>query len=280
MIQRIIFLIIALVASASISSNAQTSKEFYERLVNNPDHSKKTPVVLPYVDASDILYSRVIWREIVLREKMNLPLYYPTEPIDGRRSLIDLLMNGIEKFYKTAYDDDQLKVPITFDDIKKRFDAMGDTMTMMDSETGELVTRVVAGEIHTDDVKRYLLKEIWYFNKKSSKLESRIIAICPVREYVNDALGGIVKSQLFWVDFGEFRDLLAQQRVYIGNNSSSPFTFDDLLLKRYFSSRIYQEESIYNNRPISSYAVGIDAILESDRIKNEIFNQEQGLWEY
>ncbi|WP_353889092.1 hypothetical protein [Culturomica massiliensis] len=41
-----------------------------------------------------------------------------------------------------------------------------------------------------------------------------------------------------------------------------------------------QESNVYDNRTISSYAVGMDAVLESDRIKNEIFNQEQDLWQY
>ncbi|WP_353745301.1 hypothetical protein [Culturomica sp.] len=31
---------------------------------------------------------------------------------------------------------------------------------------------------------------------------------------------------------------------------------------------------------MSSYAVGMDAVLESDRIRDEIFNYEQDLWEY
>ena len=33
-------------------------------------------------------------------------------------------------------------------------------------------------------------------------------------------------------------------------------------------------------RIIQSYSTGIDAVLESDRIKNEIFEYEQDLWEY
>ncbi|MDR0981726.1 MAG: gliding motility protein GldN [Culturomica sp.] len=280
MIRKIVIGCSLFVATSFVTQAQETSKAFYKNLVNNPDNAKKTYVALPSVEPSDILYSKVVWREIVLREKMNLPLYYPTEPIDGRMSLIDLLMKGIQNSYKTAYDDDELSVPITFEEIKKRFDAVGDTITIMNNETGQMESVSVAGEIHTDEVKRILLKEIWYFNKRTSRLESRIISICPVREFTKDDFDGIMKRQLFWIDYGEFRDILAKQKVFMGRNSSAPLTFDDIFLKRYFSSRIYQEESMYNNRPISSYAVGIDAILESERIKNEMFNNEQGLWEY
>ena len=57
---------------------------------------------------------------------MNLPLYYPTEPLDGRMSLIDVMMQGIEKSFKTAYQDDELQTPMTFAEIKEKFGATTD----------------------------------------------------------------------------------------------------------------------------------------------------------
>jgi 23S rRNA A2030 N6-methylase RlmJ len=46
-----------------------------------------------------------------------------------------------------------------------------------------------------------------------------------------------------------------------------------------FSSYIYKVDNQYD-RKISEYATGIDAILESERIKEELFSFEQQLWEY
>lgn len=79
---------------------------------------------------------------------------------------------------------------------------------------------------------------------------------------------------------GEFRDLFAKQGVYNFENDALRLSLDDVFLKRYFSSRIIKETNPYNNRSIQSYSTGIDAVLESDRIKNEIFEYEQDLWEY
>lgn len=56
---------------------------------------------------------------IDIEGKMNLPLYYPTEPLDGRMSLIDVMMQGIEKSFKTAYQDDELQTPMTFAEIQR-----------------------------------------------------------------------------------------------------------------------------------------------------------------
>ncbi|RHV94424.1 gliding motility protein GldN, partial [Odoribacter sp. OF09-27XD] len=94
-----------------------------------------------------------------------------------------------------------------------------------------------------------------YVNRKTSRLEVRIIALCPVREYTKeDSYDGILKSQLFWVDYGEFRDLLSKQKVFNSANDAVRLSFDDIFLKRYFSSRIIQESNVYDNRTISSYA--------------------------
>ena len=268
-----------LVVSVS-AAYAQTSKAFFESVVKNEDIQDKAPIPLPYVEPSDVIWCKTVWRELVLREKMNLPLYYPTVPMDGRMSLVDVLMNGIDKSFKTAYEDDELTTPLTYAEIKEKFGATSDTLWKRNNETGEMEAVPVENEMHTDEVKRFQIKELWFFNKRTSRLEVRIISLCPIREYTKDDVEGVLKRELFWVDYGEFRDILAKQQVYNFQNDALRMSLDDVFLKRFFSSRIMRETNPYDNRSIQSYTTGIDAVLESDRIKNEIFNYEQDLWEY
>lgn len=264
----------------SASAYAQTSKAFFESVIKNEDIQDKAPIPLPYVEPSDVIWCKTVWRELVLREKMNLPLYYPTVPMDGRMSLIDVLMHGIDKSFKTAYEDDELTTPLTYAEIREKFGATSDTLWKRNNETGEMEAVPVENEMHTDEVKRFQIKELWYFNKRTSRLEVRIISLCPIREYTKDDVEGVLKRELFWVDYGEFRDILAKQQVYNFQNDALRMSLDDVFLKRFFSSRIMRETNPYDNRSIQSYTTGIDAVLESDRIKNEIFNYEQDLWEY
>ncbi|MBR6930123.1 MAG: hypothetical protein IKH61_07845, partial [Bacteroidales bacterium] len=63
------------------------------------------------------------------------------------------------------------------------------------------------------------------------------------------------------------------------NNSAQRRTYDEVLQKRIFDSYIIKEENVYD-RYINSYAFNIDALYESERIKNEMFDFEQSLWEY
>lgn len=273
----VLFLLVLLPGMQVISQN---SKAFFDNVIKNDDDQEKAPIALPYVDPADVIWSKTIWRELVLREKMNLPLYYPTTPLDGRMSLIDVMLEGIEKLFKTAYEDDELTVPITLEEIKGKFGASIDSLQRRNNETGEMETVYVSNDIHTEEVKRLQIKELWYFNKRSSRLEVRIIALCPIREYVKDDYDGILKRELFWIDYGEFRDLFAKRKVYNFKNDAVRLSLDDIFLKRFFSSRIIKETNPYDNRSISSYATGLDAILESDRVKDEMFRFEQDLWEY
>ncbi len=276
---KVILIFLACLLGVSFAQ-AQTSKAFFDSVIKNEDDKAKTPIALPHVERQDVDWMKTVWREIVLSEKMNLPLYYPTVPMDGRMSLIDVLMTGIEKSFKTAYEEDECLTPLTIDDIKQKFGGGTEIFQRRDEETGEMIDVPVENEIHTEEVKRIQVKELWFFNKRTSRMEVRIISICPIREYTKDDVEGILKRELFWVDYGEFRDLFVKQQVYNFQNDALRLSLDDVFLKRYFSSRIIKETNPYDNRSIQKYSAGLDAILVSEEIKREIFNKEQDLWEY
>lgn len=282
MMKKSLLLILGLVLICSSFVGAQTNATS----VYAKDHIKnRKPIPYSNIRESDVMWSKLVWRFVDLREKMNLPMYYPTTPEDDRYSLIDLLMYGIENEGLTAYetDDDEFKVPMTVDQIRNKFDAQNDTITQRNRLTGELEQKILAGEMHTDDVKRYIVKEQWFFDKQTSTLQVRIIGLCPIREYIKDGdsdLDGIQQKKLFWVYFPEARPLLASHEVFNPSNDAARYSFDDLFMKRRFSSFISQISNVHNNRQISEYTVGLNSMLEAERIKNEIFTFEHDLWEF
>jgi hypothetical protein len=56
-------------------------------------------------------------------------------------------------------------------------------------------------------------------------------------------------------------------------------SWEDLFETRMFESFIYKESNVYD-RAIIEYATGVDQLLESDRIKQEMFEFEHDLWTY
>ena len=279
----IVFLVIVFMASLMLSekSDAQIVNSAYK----TTDVYQKKPMPLPSVREADIFWSKKIWRIIDLREKMNLTLFYPTVETDGRKNLLSLLLSGVENGQITPYDarlDDDFKVPLTFEQVQEALGAESTTEETIDFDTGERKTVEVEGEIRPGEIKQFMIKEEWYFDKQTSTLNVRIIGICPIREFVreNDESGQIMRQKVFWVYYPEARNLLASNLVLNPYNEARSMTFDELFIKRFFNSYIVKESNVFNNRDISAYLTGKNAMLESKRIENEIFNFEQDLWEY
>jgi len=115
--------------------------------------------------------------------------------------------------------------------------------------------------------------------KDRSERYVRIIGIAPRLEEFDDE--GLSKGfkDLFWLYYPECRYVFANSEAYNPLNDAQRRTYEDLFQKRFFSSFIVKESNVYD-RPISSYARGLDALAESERIKEELFLLEHDLWHY
>ncbi len=282
--KKLFFLIIMMVAMVEIptvkAQNVLDGIYPKEHVIN------RKPIPYPYVREADVMWSNTVWRIIDLREKMNLPLFYPINKMDGRYSLIQLLLHGIQYEGLTAYStkyDDEFKVDMTYEQVLVEMGVAADTL-MVQQEDGTFVSQVVTGDLKPNEVKQILVKEVWFFDRNYSRLDVRILGLCPIREYSKSTGEGgaeeMARSQVFWIYFPQARDLFARNEVFNPRNDAQRRTFDDIFMKRFFGSYITRESNVYNNRGIEKYAVGMDAMLEAERIKTDIFNFEHDLWEF
>lgn len=250
------------------------------------DIYEKKPMSLVPVREADVFWSKKIWRVIDLREKMNIPLYYPTIELEDKVNLINILLQGIENAQLTPYDasieGNEFKVPMSYSQVKAIFGAEATIQKKINFDTGEQEEVEVQGDIRLNEIKQYMVKEEWYFDKQTSSLHVRILGICPIREYLRegDESGQVQRQKVFWIYYPEARPLLATNLVLNPYNNAIQHSFDDIFIKRLFNSYVVKESNIYNNRNISAYVQGREAMLESQRIEEKIFNFEQDLWEY
>lgn len=281
-----IFLSIGISALFLVATQHQVSAQIIDGAYKKEDMRGRKPTPLPMPREADVMWSKRVWRIIDLREKMNQTLYFPTHELEGKNNLVNLLIQGIKDGKLTAYDaknDDEFKVPMTYEQVKEAFGATTRTRKVRNVDTGEFQDKVVSGEIRSEEVKQFMIKEDWYFDKQTSSLNVRIVGICPIQEYYRDQDANQEDAQhrqVFWVYYPEARDLMAANEVFNPQNSARNLSFDDVFLKRRFNSYIVKEENIYNNREISQYLGSKDAMHESKRIENSIFDYEQNLWEY
>lgn len=242
-----------------------------------------------YVREANVLWSKTIWRIIDLREKQNLYLYYPINTksaIDERRSLLrtilDALSTGEIKAY-SANSDNEFEEPLDIREAFSKFEQEPtDSVTTVDPETGENVTKYVydMASLPLDYVKKFMLKEVWFFDNKYSCLKVKLLGLCPIMVKPNEDGDRLDQKLLFWVYYPAVAPYLEMQEAYSFSNDAARSSLNDCLTKRQFGSYVYKESNVYNNRIITSYAKGMASNIEAQRIENSIFQKEHDMWSF
>ena len=237
------------------------------------------PIPYGYLDDRDILWSKIVWEFIDLNQKINLPYYFPIDTVNissYRRSLFDTLLKGMkEGEIEHVYSDSFFTSKITKDEIQQR-------LINVREENGYTDTF----RIKTQDVEGYMIKGMWYFDKRHGELKYRLLALAPMGKDVQTlGVEDIEDSklyELFWIFFPAARQVLHNAKVFNVKNASQPISFDHLLNARRFSSVIVREENIYDNRAIEDYVRGnsLFQLLEASKIKEDIRNREMDMWSY
>jgi gliding motility associated protien GldN len=262
------------IAGFAMTSNAQVldappRDNFYDKIWIE----EKTPVELPYVREVEVSWARTIWQVIDMREKINQPLYYPVSPIQNRRSLMQVIYDGIREGAIIAYDDDEFTTPLTPEEIQEKLQRVD---IFENPETGELEEIIIS--FRSEEVTKFRIKEAWFVDSKRSMLDVRVLGLSPIRQREIGELG-LVDEPLFWVYYPHCRNIFVNAEVFNRHNDAQRISFDDLFLRRMYNSYIYKETNVYD-RVIAQYYQGLDALLEAEKIKNEIRNYEIDLWEY
>lgn len=238
--------------------------------------------VIPYshVRSVDVMYSKRVWREIDLRDRLNASFASP------KSRLIDILMKAIMAGELTAYDPiptkedpngDSFKTPL---DPSKLMSNIADSVFVpeFDNEGNQIGGQFQSGEFNTDSIFKFRIKEDWIFDKQRSVFEPRIIGIAPLIP-IKAADVYLDPQPAFWVYFPEARHILVNKEVVNRNNDATGLSYDDVFIKRIFSSYVVKQSNPEDLR-IKDYKEGVDRLYESEKIKQTLLNYEHDLWSY
>lgn len=280
--------IIALITSGVINAQAnllnakkveQIGKKSEAEIASEDDK----PLPYGYISDRDVLWSKVVWEFVDINQKINLPYYYPIDTASAandRRSLFDTLLRGIRKGeIKEVYADSYFTTKIGIEEIK--------LMTQKEVDTGIEGEEPDVYDIKSEDIKGFMLKGLWYFDKRQGELKYRLLGIAPmgpdVQVFGVDEIDDKDNMyELFWVFYPDTRNTLHQAKVFNPQNSAQPISYDNLLNARRFNSTVMKEENLYGDRAIKDYVRGnsLFQLLEANRIKDGIRNREMDMWNY
>lgn len=289
--------------------NAKSPEEFRKLREENQekvgDSIKSTriePLKYGYIDDKDILKSMVVWEVIDLNDKINQPIYQNSDGlVTQNKSLFQILYDAIIAGKITeVYDDEMFQTRLEPESIKNRvrFESLSDAGVEKINEQGKPLTEeqkkeyIDTYEVKSENVKLIKIKGMWYIDKRDSQMKYRLLGIAAMGQdpTTMGQVGpdGMPIAQddayidLFWIFYPDAREVLANSVVFNNKNLSSDITFDDILNARRFSSIIYKSGTGLGNGVIADYIPNdADAQLEeSERIKEQILQMENDMWNY
>lgn len=235
-----------------------------------------------YIREANVKWSKRIHRVIDVREKQNKVMHWPRNPF------YILIWNAAMDGEVTAYATDSLeggsiKTP---EDIEKEISI---EMTIQvpnpfnPNDPYDLVDSVVTETYEPKKIVKYRIMEDWIFDYNYSDFRARIIAIAPLIKPLTESGIELGEIPLYWLKMEDLRDKLAQQEVFNTKNDAARMSFDHWFQMRQFSSYVVKESNMYD-LDIANFEEyrddGVEALLKSDRIKNDLFILEHDLWEY
>ncbi len=275
----------------------------------------------------DIVWSRIVYRVIDMRYKQNYQLYFPIRPDDAEyKNLFTVIQHAtveglpiyrkpqlsaktIKPVFTTETAIPPVEIPLVFTsqnetnpdviaarendpsltDISKS-DAM---LIHYDSIEGMLSVGTYGIEEFFRNQLKYLVQEIVFFDKHTSRLYSKIIAIAPLHAdliYQGKAeveagnskgyMTALSESIMFWVLYDDLRPYLARQYVIPQGNDTKRVTFEEFFAKKLYTSYLVGESNTYDRMFLNYAKTEEEVKKEQQRVFDELLNFEQDLWEY
>lgn len=244
--------------------------------------------------SDDIVWSRIIYKVIDMREKQNYQLYFPTRANEEYKSLFRLMLNAIvdgvpvyrrnpreiRPSFNDKIIDTDLPLIFAYDDLRDNDLIQVDSVTHIIKIGEDQYQQYIKSQL------KFLTQEIVFFDKHYSRMFSKIIAIAPMNSNnPNNSRSKISmdffrESILCWFSFDELRPYLAKQYVIPNGNETQRLTFDEFFAQKYYSSYLLGDANMFNRTLLETFNDHEKIRKEQKRIETEMLNFELDLWEF
>jgi gliding motility associated protien GldN len=275
----VLFAMITTESKAQVVQNAPPLDNFYVK----ENDVGRTPRPYVHVREADVYIKRRLWRIIDFRQTFNQFFYFPTQPVQDRVSFMSMVMTGFAEGSITAYDQvtDDFKKPLTYEEFMRANTNIVEREVEDFDNPGEMISRSDTTTFSNENVKMIRIKEDWFIDRQRGVRDIRILGICPVIQRLDEQSGESRGNQpMFWLHYDQCRPLFANTDAFNRHNSAMRMSYDDVFAwKRFFNSFITKMDN-QQDRQLQEFLSGWQLLAESDRIKIELLNLEEDLWEY
>lgn len=235
----------------------------------------------PIHDA-DLEFSRDIYRELDLKKVENAPLYYPEDVVDGRENLLRVVLGAVVDGSVPAYE--YLDGREVFTDkyklnVGEMLDRFGIYYKEGKGSTAKNKKYVIEeADVPTGLVLNYYIIEKWEFDRRTSRMQTRVEAICPVITRTGD-FGGETKYPMFWVKYSQLRPFLAKQYIFADDdNNLEQYSIDDYFTLGMYKGDIYKTKNLRNLSMAQMYPDEDTRKQAQDSIDRRLRSYGKGLW--
>ena len=228
-------------------------------------------------DINNARWSRTIYRYLDLNKEGNAPLYFPVIPEDGRVNLFTMIFRLMASDKIDAYEYLDGREVFT-SEYKINFVEFLDRFGVYYQNDNDMLV-IDDVDIPSNEVQGYFVKEVYYFDTRSSDFKTDVVAICPVIHRQDDYGAATIRYPLFWIDYSDIKPYaLGMPIMASGLNNSMLGTVDDYFRKQSYDGEIYKAANP-RNLAISQYAATPEDVeREQQSIEQQLKDFEMSLW--
>lgn len=290
--------LIALVALAgaatAVAQDSSSSSSIVRRRAGDRDRnaSRQAPGVTDRMQQfyskssandADLMWMRVIYRDLEMDNPKNAALYYPEDVVDGQENLFRIIMRLLADNAIPAYEyldgkeifTDQYRLKVS--DMLDRFHVLYSPAKGSTEKNPRFV--IEESDVPANEIRSYYILERWEFDAKTNKTRRMVEAICPVLHRADEFGVDAVRYPMFWVKLDAIRPYLAQQYIFIDDDNNLPrYTYDDFFTMAMYDGDIYKTRNLTNRSMMQMFPDPDDRKRAQDSIQNRLESFDKNLW--
>lgn len=287
--------LVALVGAATaVAQDSSSSSSIVRRRAGDRDRnaSRQAPGVTDRMQQfyskssandADLMWMRIIYRDLEMDNPKNAALYYPEDVVDGQENLFRIIMRLLADNAIPAYEyldgkeifTDQYRLKVS--DMLDRFHVLYSPAKGSTEKNPRFV--IEESDVPANEIRSYYILERWEFDAKTNKTRRVVEAICPVLHRADEFGVDAVRYPMFWVKLDAIRPYLAQQYIFIDDDNNLPrYTYDDFFTMAMYDGDIYKTRNLTNRSMMQMFPDPDDRKRAQDSIQNRLESFDKNLW--